>query len=184
MRTIEGVSCIRFKQKSDDDDGGYIKVVKGRGCSSFVGLQSNYDYQRVTLGRGCLRSGTIMHEFLHALGFYHMQSSFNRDDHIKVLYENIASNHRHNFVKIRNTDISLYGTDYDLDSVMVKYFDFFNCIIFNVINSLFQHYGKKYFSKNGRNTIETVDPGDIHRIGQRSGMSSGDIERLNTMYKC
>lgn len=164
MRSIEGASCVKFKEKENEDEGVYIKIIKGNGCSSHVGRQSNLDYQRVTLARGCLRAGTIMHEFLHALGFYHMQSSHNRDEHVRINFDNIRNRHRFNFDKYRNSDASLFGTDYDLDSVM--------------------HYGKKYFSKNGLNTIETLNPEDINRIGQRSGMSHGDVERLNNMYKC
>lgn len=111
-----------------------------------------------------MHRGIIIHEFLHALGFFHMQSSFDRDDYIRVNFENIRSNQRHNFDKISNEFISHYGTDYDLDSVM--------------------HYPAKAFSTNGKNTIETIDSSDMHRIGQRDGMSRGDIERINKMYDC
>ena len=148
----------------EDYDVAHVRIFKGNGCSSFVGRQSSNSYQKLTLGRGCLRKGTIIHEFLHALGFYHMQSTYNRDEHIKILFDNISHRARFNFDKYQSTDVTLFGTSYDLDSVM--------------------HYGKKYFSKNGKNTIETVNPLDINRIGQREGMSYGDIERLNKMYKC
>lgn len=40
-------------------------------------------------GVGCFRNGTIVHEFLHAAGFYHQQSATERDDYVDIIWENI-----------------------------------------------------------------------------------------------
>lgn len=40
-------------------------------------------------GTSCFRLGSIIHEILHALGFYHVQSSTNRDDHVNIVWDNI-----------------------------------------------------------------------------------------------
>lgn len=38
---------------------------------------------------GCLRHGVIIHEFLHALGFYHQHSVPDRDEYVDILWQNI-----------------------------------------------------------------------------------------------
>ena len=46
------------------------------------------------------------------------------------------------------------------------------------------HYGKKFFSKNGKITIETKDPKMQNVIGRRSGFSELDLVQMNLLYKC
>lgn len=57
-----------------------------------------------------------------------------------------------------------FGTGYDYDSIV--------------------HPRKTRYSINNTVTIETVDPKNMARIGQREKMSDGDILRINRMYKC
>lgn len=46
----------------------------------------------VSLARGgCLYHGTVQHELLHALGFNHEQTRSDRDNHIRVLLQNVQS---------------------------------------------------------------------------------------------
>ena len=45
--------------------------------------------QRLSLGNGCVYSGTIIHEFLHAVGFYHEQSRPDRDQYVRINLQNV-----------------------------------------------------------------------------------------------
>lgn len=42
-------------------------------------------------GRGCFNSIVIIHEWLHIIGFFHMQSTHNRDEYVRINWENIYS---------------------------------------------------------------------------------------------
>lgn len=52
---------------------------------------------------GCL-SGTPIHEFLHALGFYHEQSRTDRDDYVTINYENIQPGIIQNYKQVKKND--------------------------------------------------------------------------------
>lgn len=41
------------------------------------------------LGNGCNLTATVMHELLHALGFWHEQSRADRNLYVEILWENI-----------------------------------------------------------------------------------------------
>ena len=65
-------------------------VVKGTGCSSLVGkFPGVTGQQTLTLGEGCFTQDTIIHEFIHAIGFYHEQARPDRNKYIEVQWDNI-----------------------------------------------------------------------------------------------
>ena len=57
-------------------------------CYSYVGRLGNG--QTLSLSRqGCIYHNTVQHELLHALGFNHEQTRSDRDNHIRVVWENV-----------------------------------------------------------------------------------------------
>lgn len=67
-----------------------------------------------------MEKGIIMHELIHAIGFYHMQSHTDRDKFVKINLENVKTGFANNFNTYPSTVINNYNTPYDMDSIMRK----------------------------------------------------------------
>lgn len=161
MDAIEAVTCIRFKDRKYEKD--YVNIYSGQYCKSNLGRTGGAQEMSLNTFK-CFQKGIIIHEFLHALGFIHMQSRPDRDKYVKILWQNIDPKFAREFDKVNPGVFNYYGTGYDYHSVM--------------------HYGSKAASKNGGRTIVTKDNQYLDAIGQRNGLSDGDIQRINTKYKC
>jgi len=154
-------TCLRFKKRTNER--GYIDIKRGGGCSSSVGRTGRG--QQVSLANGCVSIGIVIHELMHAVGFWHEQSRADRDNYVTIQYDNIHRGMAYNFQKYGLEKIDHLGAEYDYCSVM--------------------HYSLKAFSKNGRKTIVPKRSLDkCSRIGQRSGFSDTDIRKINTLYQC
>ncbi|XP_070690986.1 meprin A subunit beta-like [Pempheris klunzingeri] len=154
-------SCIDFKLRDSEDY--YISVQKLGGCFSYIGkVQPNG--QVLSIGRYCDGISTVEHEFLHALGFYHEQSRYDRDDHLTIAFENIQAGFENNFRKVSDEVSTTHKVPYDYWSVM--------------------HYGKNAFTNGNGSTIITKDPQFQDVIGQRLELSPSDVLELNLLYKC
>ncbi|PNF32679.1 hypothetical protein B7P43_G13113 [Cryptotermes secundus] len=155
---------IRLREYNPENDTDYVKITgENSGCWSYVGHQGKeqqLNLQPNEPGVGCFRLGTIEHELLHALGFFHQQSATERDDYVTIHWENIQEGTENNFNKYNASTITSFGVEYDYNSVM--------------------HYGAYAFSKNGEITIESKDKDA--EIGQREGFSEKDLEKLKLMY--
>ncbi|XP_036320139.1 seminal metalloprotease 1-like [Rhagoletis pomonella] len=167
IQILEEVSCIRFKEATDDQQY-YVNITSyADGCYSSVGWLNRvqtYNLQTYALDSGCFRLGTIVHEFLHTLGFYHMQSASNRDEYVRIATENIRSGYESNFNKYDEDFVDDYDEEYDYGSVL--------------------HYTAYAFSANGEMTIVPLKDEAAGIMGQRRGLSQSDINKLNTMYRC
>uniref|UniRef100_A0A672H6B2 Metalloendopeptidase n=1 Tax=Salarias fasciatus TaxID=181472 RepID=A0A672H6B2_SALFA len=158
LLTFHSTTCIRFVWRRWWHSS-YIYFFSGSGCWSYLGRQSRG--QRISLKKnGCLHNGIIQHEVLHALGFHHEQVRSDRDEHVRILFENILQGLEGNFKKVETNNL---GTPYDLMSVMQYY--------------------KYAFSKNGKPTILAKSDPDLN-FGYSDAMTQNDIDRVNRLYQC
>ncbi|XP_031172866.2 high choriolytic enzyme 1-like [Sander lucioperca] len=157
MQGFHSKTCIRFVPRKNETD--YISVENKAGCFSELGKVGGR--QVLSLSRqGCLYYGIIQHEVNHALGFQHEQTRSDRDDYVTINWDNIDPQMAYNFYKQSTNNLN---TPYDYTSIM--------------------HYGRTAFSINGKDSITPI-PNPNVQIGQRQGLSSWDIIRINKLYGC
>ena len=128
-------------------------------CWSYVGKIGGG--QPINVHSAC-GFGAAVHEICHAAGMWHEQSRNDRDTYVTINTANIQSGYGSNFDKYGS-----WGAEsgaYDFGSIM--------------------HYGAYGFSSNGLPTITVKSPPAAAgtTIGQRGGLSGGDVAALNTIY--
>ena len=133
---------------------GYFSSVGRRGGRQILNLEPNL----VDNGR----FGTIVHEFIHAIGYYHEQSRTDRDDWVYINWANIQPGKEGNFNKYTATQVNPHGVSYDYGSIM--------------------HYSSKGFAIDPEVDTIVVPGWTGATIGQRLRMSEKDIEKINNMY--
>lgn len=116
--------CITFceRQKCRKQFGkkynrrNYIEIrFDPGGCWSEVGMSGGRQIINLQFPSCLGRKGTIAHELMHALGFYHEQSRPDRNKYVFVASSNIKTNRMNNFVRKSNTKAYDH---YDFSSVM------------------------------------------------------------------
>lgn len=150
---------MRFVQRTAANASqypNYVRIFRGDGCWSYVGMRGGK--QDLSLADGC-GFGATVHELGHAFGLWHEQSREDRDSFVTIHWNNIQSGRAHNFDQ-HISDGDDVGA-YDYGSIM--------------------HYGMFAFSKNGQPTIVPKQAGAT--IGQRSGLSAGDIAAVHHIYR-
>ncbi|XP_051959957.1 hatching enzyme 1.2-like [Xyrauchen texanus] len=158
MKSIAEKTCIRFVPRSTQVD--YLSIENLVGCWSSVGRTGGK--QQVSLSvSGCVNHGIIEHELLHSLGFYHEHTRSDRDQYVRINWENIPQASANNFEK---KDTNNLNTPYDYTSIM--------------------HYGRTAFAiQYGKESISPIPDSSV-KIGQRVEMSTIDIQKINKLYEC
>ncbi|KAK3719747.1 hypothetical protein QZH41_011022 [Actinostola sp. cb2023] len=167
---FERDTCIRFVPRTTERNYIYV-VSEGDGQSShslsvsrcWSAIGKSLGRQKLSLGRGCESKGIVIHELMHALGFFHEQSRHDRDNYVTIYWGNIKPGMQLNFQKYPHGQVDTLNEPYDYASIM--------------------HYPQFAFSRNGQKTIAPIRLGVII-IGQRQGLSKVNIQQINKLYKC
>ncbi|WNZ61956.1 M12 family metallopeptidase [Myxococcus sp. MxC21-1] len=124
-------------------------------CNSPVGKRGGQQFINLTVG---CTTGNAIHEIGHALGFWHEHSREDRNSFVTINLSNVRVGLEYAFDQhiADGDDVGAY----DYGSIM--------------------HYGTHDFSRNDLPTITVLTPGAI--IGQRIGLSDGDIAATHQMY--
>ncbi|GFR33526.1 astacin-like metalloprotease toxin 2, partial [Trichonephila clavata] len=164
MAHIEDNTCVKFKPRTNEKE--YCKIFKGKGCYAALGRNKTYSQpQPLSLGDGCHKKGTVIHELLHIVGFYHEQNRSDRDNYLNIYLKNVKPGMKGNFIKLKPSENWLIN-DFDYDSIMI--------------------YGEYAFSKRP-NVLKTMEAKDGHKLlnpYEKESMTDSDIERVKQMYKC
>ena len=127
FRDMEAKVCLKFVTRTNETD--FLEIILDRnGCWTPMGRVGGK--QELNLIRNiCLSKKLVKHELFHTLGFAHMQNSFDRDNYIKVAWENMNQTDYPSLMKVDQKYYSYFGTKYDYESIT--------------------HYPGNYFSING-----------------------------------
>ncbi|KAL9961865.1 hypothetical protein ACROYT_G030897 [Oculina patagonica] len=158
-------TCVRFVNYIGGYHKNYIEFGNRKGCSSKVGkYYAQPGRQLLSIGNGCNHVGTIIHELMHALGFFHEQSRIDRDKYVKIYWENILKGFSSQFDKYSWETIDDLGVSYDYQSIM--------------------HYDRKAFTKNGKPTIVAIGNENMEFRNPDFKLSTRDALEINALYDC
>ncbi len=112
INTLESRTNIDFVERASGNYIDFVFIDTDEYCgSSKLGMVGG----RQEIKLNCTSQRTIIHEIVHALGFFHEHSRLDRDNHININWSNIESKFRHNFDKSINQP---YG-NFDFNSIML-----------------------------------------------------------------
>ncbi|EYB83936.1 hypothetical protein Y032_0326g2558 [Ancylostoma ceylanicum] len=158
------MTCIRFRRRTNEQV--YLLFVgHDQGCWSTVGRDAYQGQQFVSIGRGCEAFGITSHEVAHALGLFHEQSRYDRDNWITVYPQRIPQPLLYNFAKVSPKQMATYGTPYDIGSVM-------------------QYTPFEFSIDPTVPSMVAVNINEQGSMGQLAGPSYLDVQKLNAHYSC
>ncbi|KAL3125203.1 hypothetical protein niasHT_008655 [Heterodera trifolii] len=154
-------TCIRFVPKTLTDKD-YIVISKLDGC--FADFARVGGKQQVSLADECIEYSTIIHEFMHVVGFIHEHQREDRDGFVQIRWENVIDGASADFEKLSAIGLSNYDEPYDYFSIM--------------------HYESTEGSKNGNPTITANAQAYTNLMGKSTDFTEGDLKRVNRAYRC
>ncbi|KAL1396731.1 hypothetical protein pipiens_010319 [Culex pipiens pipiens] len=161
MDAIEHVSCVRFVPRAITDSNYVSITMEQSGCWAALGMHGGR--QQINLDpRGCMDTGSILHQLMHTLGFTHPSNRADRDLYVEVNTDNVKEWEQKNMEKSAVGEIDDFGMTYDYESIM--------------------HRSELAFTVNGKPTILPLHANI--ELGQRDRLSHMDIKKLNKMYPC
>lgn len=164
MDFIEEGTCIKFQNK-DRMTTDYVLFADGDKCESDVGYQGKQQEITLDVKEGCYFDQTIAHEIMHTLGVYHEQSRPDRDEYVKVVYDNIKSGATYNFRKRSER------------GRMIRPFDFNSTMLYSPNN---------HSKDSSKYTMKSILLGKSMKFwwDKPSPLSLGDIYTLSKLYPC
>jgi hypothetical protein len=158
MAHWENKTPIRFRKAEGRPD--YVKFAPGRGCSAHIGKIGGE--QLVRLSKFCSK-GNVIHEIGHTVGLWHEQSRTDRNDFVRVRWDNIQDGQDHNFQTYvqQGFDGRNVGS-YQIKSIM--------------------HYGSFAFSRNGKPTLVRRSDGSTFD-SNRTGLTDRDVNGVSKIYE-
>ncbi|KAG7512160.1 bone morphogenetic protein 1-like isoform X1 [Solea senegalensis] len=165
MRHWEKHTCVTFTERTTEES--YIVFTyRPCGCCSYVGRRGGGP-QAISIGKNCDKFGIVVHELGHVIGFWHEHTRPDRDEHVRIIRDNIQPGQEYNFLKMEPGEVDSLGEVYDFGSIM--------------------HYARNTFSRGI--FLDTILPryevsGARPSIGQRTRLSKGDIAQARKLYKC
>ncbi len=137
----------------------YLEISLDTGCRSYVGR--NRGKQEILFSNSC-STGSMIHEFGHAIGLLHEHTRIDRDQYINVNFSSIVDGREHNFAIPASNSSRDLGA-YDYGSIM--------------------HYGAYFFSSNGNPTLSPINDITGIDLGQRVALSEGDLKAVAKLYQ-
>ncbi|KAL4703144.1 hypothetical protein ACJJTC_016745 [Scirpophaga incertulas] len=170
MKDIEEHTCVKFKRREPGDFTKTFVNITGvpDGCYAHVGHRyylgpRTFNLAPLEIGVGCFRHTTIVHEWMHILGFFHMHSTHDRDEYVKIVMENVMPGFESNLALYDANVVDNYGIEYD----------YVSCL----------QYPALALSANGKPTIVALKEHE-GVMGQREFVSDKDWLRINRHYQC
>lgn len=154
-------TSVRFRPHNGEKD--FLRIQRnGSGCASKVGRQGG---EQALVLRDTCSAGNLIHELGHCVGLWHEQSRSDRDQFLRIVWDNIVPGAEMNFSQHIADGVDL--NEYDYASIM--------------------HYpaeGGNLALDQTRPVIEPLKPlpPGLEKLGQRVALSAGDIAAVEKMY--